>query len=277
MPLLTVTEPTSWSYPAVALHYEVSGDGPALCLLTGLGFGAWSWYLQIPALSQHFTTIAIDNRGIGESIAPPGPFSIADMANDAAALIRALDCGPAHILGLSLGGFIAQELVLRHPDLVSGLVLACTNAGLGHFIPASTLTLNRMMLEANAGWSDEILRQGGHLRFSDRALTERVPLIAELAERRRGRLPARELWDRQLGAAMSFSAGARLAAVRAPTLIIHGQDDPIVPVRNAELLADLIPNAELALIPEGRHLFFMEFAEQFNRRVIDFLTDVPRN
>lgn len=260
----------------VELHYEISGDGPPLCLITGLGFGAWSWYRQIPALAEHFTVIAVDNRGIGASIAPPGPFTIADLADDTAALMRSLALGPMHVLGLSLGGFIAQELVLRHPDLVAGLVLACTNAGLGHYVPATPEVVTRLMTEAAAGWSNEILREGAHLRFSDEALAARAPFIAELAERRRGKLAARDLWDRQVAAAMSFSAGTRLGEVRAPTLVIHGSDDPIVPARNGEMLAQLIPGARLALVPEGRHLFFIEFAERFNQMVIEFLVNVTK-
>lgn len=259
----------------VELHYEVHGHGPPLCLLTGLGFGIWSWYRQIPALAEHFTVLTIDNRGIGGPKAPPGPFTIADMADDAAALIRALDLAPTHVLGLSLGGFIAQELVLRHPDLVRGLVLSCTNAGLGHYVPASQATLTTIMAEADAGWSEDVLRRGGHLRFTDACLAKRPAFVDELARRRRGQLPARELWDRQIAAAMRFSAGARLAGVRAPTLIMHGGDDPIVAVRNGEILAELIPGAQISISPTGRHLFFIEFADDFNRQIIDFLHKVP--
>lgn len=258
------------------LYYEITGEGPPLVLITGLGFGIWSWYRQIPALSEQHTVIALDNRGIGRSSAPPGPFSIADMAEDVAALIRHLGAhhglgGRAHVLGLSMGGFVAQELVLAHPELVDRLILACTSAGRGYSVPASSATVATIMAEVDAGFADDILARGAHLRFSDRFTQEHPEALAELIERRRDKLPPRELWDRQVAAAMGFSTGERLSSVRAPTLVITGDDDPIVPPANADILAQGIPGARLCVIPGGRHLFFIEFAERFNREVVTFL------
>lgn len=257
----------------VDLYYEVQGQGPPLLLITGLGFGIWSWFRQRPALNRQFTTIAVENRGVGRSSAPSGAFSIADMADDCAALIRHLDVGPVHALGLSMGGFIAQELVCRHPQLVDRLILACTHPGLGYLVPASAVTVAALMAEANAGWSDEILARHGHLRYSDVCLAERPAFIAEASERRRGHTVARELWDRQVFAALAFTAGARLPGVTAPTLILGGDDDPLVPPANNQVLGALIPGARVVTIPTGRHLFFLEFADSFNQHIIDFLTE----
>lgn len=255
----------------LALYYDIQGQGPPLFMITGLGFGIWSWFRQRPTLNQHLTTIAVNNRGIGGSSAPAGSFSIADMADDCAAVIEHLGRGPVHVLGLSMGGFIAQELVCRHPHVVDRLVLACTHPGLGYYVSATTETVAALMTEANAGWSDDVLVQHGHLRYSDRCLAERPAFMAEVSERRRGQTASRALWDRQVAAAMAFSAGARLPDIRSPTLVLSGGDDPIVPPANSEALAAGIPNANLVMIPEGRHLFFIEFAESFNRHVLDFL------
>lgn len=251
------------------LHYQIEGRGRPLVLLNGLGFGNWSWFCQIPALSRRHTVIAVENRGIGQSRAPAGMFTIADMADDAAALIRGLGFERVHVLGASMGGYIAQELVLRHPGLVDRLVLACTSAGGTHAVPATPVTLAVLMAEAQAGWTDEILARGAHLRFSDACLAGRQPVLEQLRQLRR--LASRDIWQRQITAAMGFTAGARLSAVRAPTLVSTGDDDPIVPPANAEILARLIPGAQLSRFVGGRHLYFMEFADRFNREALEFL------
>src|SRR5216117_1508490 len=111
----------------IRVHYDVSGDGPPVLLISGLGAPAASWALQVKALAPHFRVVTLDNRGVGESDLPPDPvYTTAQLADDAATLLRQLKIDRAHVIGASMGGTIAQELAIRHPRLVRSLVLACT-------------------------------------------------------------------------------------------------------------------------------------------------------
>lgn len=254
----------------IELYYETIGDGPPLVLLTGLGFATWGWYRQIPTLSRHFTTIAIDNRGAGQSGKPDEPYSIRMMADDTAAVLDHLEVRGANVLGLSMGGYIAQELALSHPELVSRLILCSTATGGEDAVVGSEETFEFMRREAEAGWGEEVMQGSLTLRFSDHCIAEQGELIAEYAERRKNNKPPRHAWERQLAACFAFSSGPRLSAVTAKTLVITGDDDPIVPSANGRILADRIPGAELFEIPTGRHLAVIEFADQVNERVIAF-------
>lgn len=254
----------------IDIYYETAGDGPPLALITGLGFASWSWYRQIPPLSRQFTTIAIDNRGAGQSSKPDEPYSIKAMADDAAAVLRHLDVAGAAIVGVSMGGYIAQELALGHPGLVSRLVLCSTSAGGQDVVMASQETIDTLTREAAADWSPEVMKGTLNLRFSDRCITETPEVIAEYAAGRGDARPPRHGWERQIAACFEFSTGDRLATLSVPTLVITGDDDPIVPHDNSKILADKIPGAELVVIPTGRHLAIIEFADEINEHIMRF-------
>ena len=256
----------------IDIHHETAGEGPPLVLLTGLGFASWGWFRQIPTLSRHFTTIAIDNRGAGRSSKPDEPYSIAMMAEDAAAVLRHLGVRGANVLGLSMGGYIAQELALSHRELVARLILCSTAAGGEDAVIGTPETFAIMRREAEAGWGDEVMQESLTLRFSDRCIASKSELLAEYAELRKNNRPPRHAWAHQLQACFEFAAGPRLAGLDIPTLVITGDDDPIVPSANGRILADKIPGAELFEIPTGRHLAVIEFADQVNQRVIEFCT-----
>ena len=128
------------------LYTEEHGDGPPLLLITGLGYAIWSWQRQLPEWSQRFRCVAVENRGTGRSPKPPGPYSIEEMADDAA---EALEGRRAHVVGFSMGGYIAQTLAVRYPELVERLVLTCTATGGPDFLPTPEATTAAW--QANAG------------------------------------------------------------------------------------------------------------------------------
>jgi len=213
----------------VELYYEVSGAGEPLLLVAGLGFGAWSWFRQIPDLSQHFRVIAFDNRGAGLSEKPDCEYTIEMMAEDAVALLRTLNVARAHVLGHSMGGYIAQEIALRHPDVVSKLILVSTSFGGKNAVLMSPETAAQMRSELEAEDRETALRRGLSLRFSDRFLAEHPEIVEEFLARRKAHFPPAYAWQRQFAACLRFETESRLSALRIPTLIVTGSDDPIVP------------------------------------------------
>ncbi|MCS6803530.1 MAG: alpha/beta fold hydrolase [Acidobacteriota bacterium] len=262
----------------IELYYEIHGGEShehsgrlPLLLIAGLGFGAWSWYRQIPALAREFVTIAFDNRGAGQSDKPDTEYTIKMMADDAAMLLRALKVERAHVLGHSMGGYIAQELALGYPDLVASLVLVSSSFGGKNAVLMSAETAAQMRSELEAEDPEVALRKGLSLRFSDRFIAEHPDLVNEFIAVRRAHLPPREAWLRQFVACLTFETESRLPSLRIPTLIVTGDDDPIVPAENSRRLAASIPGSQLRVLEGARHLLFIEHAEAFNHIVIEFL------
>ena len=256
--------------PGFRMHYEIHGDGFPLLLINGLGSDRREWLFQIPAFAARFRVVAFDNRGAGDSAVPPGPYTIPGMADDAAALLAALGVGRAHVLGVSLGGMIAQELVLRHPALVERLVLACTTPGGKAAVRPSDEALAAFMRSPEAGPGEDLRRTIPFL-YTDRFVREHPGEIHAFIARRLAHPTSLEGHASQLAAAIGHAAGDRLAAVRAPTLVIAGSEDRLVPPANSETIAALIPGAKLVLLPGAPHRLFAECAEAFNREVLAFL------
>lgn len=257
-----------------ALYVEEHGEGFPLLLIQGLGYAVWAWRFQIPAFSQRFRTIAFDNRGTGRSFKPPGPYSIELLAADAGAVLDALDVERAHVLGLSMGGYIAQILALRRPELIRSLVLAATGPGrpTHESIPGETLAT----WLANAHLPPEdYARATMHLSFApgwaeaNSAVYERL-----LAARLEFPTPP-DCWAAQYDACVRFvEEGAPVEEIGVPTLVVHGDADRIVPLSNGRALARRIPQAEIAELPGRGHLALMEDPEPFNWVVMDFLERV---
>lgn len=195
--------------------------------------------------------ITFDNRGIGDSDAPPGPYDTATMAADAAAVLDAVGVRRAHVMGASLGGMIAQMVALDHPDRVDRLILACTTPGGGDAYPLPEATV--ALIRAAAGLPpEEALR-----RLTANALASDGPL-EDLLVRRRARPQDPAAWQAQSAASLGHDTTARLGSIAAPTLVVHGTADRVVDPRNAPLLAERIPGARLERLPDLGHLFFWE-------------------
>lgn len=254
----------------VRLAYEVRGTGPPLLLVHGLGYARWGWEPVADALAERFSTILFDNRGVGASDVPPGPYTARLMAEDAIAILDDAGLDRAHVLGTSLGGMVAQELVLGWPERVDRLVLACTTPGgpAAHPMPRQTvLLLGRVMLMSrNKGLRllvENALAPGaGRPELVERILAHRLSSPFDPAG-----------WQAQAAAGVAFDALERLDAISAPTLVLQGTADVVVDPRNAELLARRIAGARLELFPEGGHLFFWEDPQRFVQVVGEFLSE----
>ena len=255
----------------IKVYYEIHGKGDPLVLIMGLRRNAEWWYCQIPALSEHFKVIAFDNRGAGRSEKPRIAYSIRLFADDTAALLEALKIKSAHVLGISMGGYIAQELAINYPDNVRRLILGCTSCGGERAVLMSQERMKEF--EAVEGLTpEEILRKNMDIYFSDAFIQEHPEKIEEFMEISFRYPQPPEFFERQFAACLKHDTVDRLEHISAPTLIMAGVDDPLVPSENSRILKHLMPGAELFLFPDCRHCFFIEASEEFNQRAVDFFS-----
>ncbi len=256
--------------PGFRMYYETKGGGDPLLLINGLGSDSTEWLFQFPEFARRFLVVAFDNRGAGGSDTPPGPYSTAQMADDAVTLLTHLGAGRAHVLGVSLGGMIAQEVALRHPDRVRKLVLACTApGGEGSVRPAPDVL--KKFVRSPGGDPEEEIRRVLPFLYSEGYLRDRPEEIEEFVRRRLAIPVSVEGHSAQLSAAVSHSAWDRLTTIEAPTLVIAGDGDRVVPTENSRRIAQRIPGAKLLILPGAPHRLFAENAEAFNREVMSFL------
>lgn len=257
------------------LGYEVRGRGETLLLIAGLGRDRRMWDAQVPALSERLRVVTFDNRGVGQSDKPPGPYTAAQMADDAAGLLDALEVERACVAGASLGGLIAQELALSRPPRVLRLALLCTHPGQPLCVPMAQQTLSAIVPDPDA---DPVERLLGAMRLAHgvRFWSEHAAELSAAARARAGSLPSPACWWAQAAAGVSFAwAGRRIAA---PTLVMTGDEDRIVPAANSAALRRLIPGAEAAVFPGTGHYFFSEAPGPVNRTLAEFFLcdDVTR-
>lgn len=244
------------------LYYEREGAGEPLLLIQGMSGTHLAWGESFRSLlAAEFECIVFDNRGIGRSGPADEAFSIADMAADTAGLLDALDLESAHVLGISMGGMIAQELTLAHPDRVRSLTLGCTycgGPGSRLMDPADFQGLAEAFLADDRA---AVYRAMWELNLSPafRAEEERYAEFEAMAVA----LPApRETIERQLAAIAAHDTQNRLATIAVPTLVVHGTEDRILPVDNGHLIGSLLPGARLEILDATGHLFWWEHPER---------------
>ena len=246
----------------IELDFERSGSGPPLLAIMGMSGTALHWGEPfLTALREHFEVIVYDHRGVGRSSRLEGSVTIAQMAADAAGLLAALELDSAHVLGISMGGMVAQELALAHPELVRTLTLGCTYCG-GEGASLSAPEVMQRLTEAMmSGDRERALRVGWEINVSaglvdDAAAYERFLAVAEEYA------VAVPVVMAQAQACMAHDTSARLAGLSIPTLIIHGTEDEMLPVGNGHLIASLVPGARLEILDGVGHLFFWEQPER---------------
>jgi pimeloyl-ACP methyl ester carboxylesterase len=251
----------------VEVYYEISGRGPNLVLIEGLGVATWIWEKQIPELSKHFTVVAFDNRGAGKSSKPAGPYSISMMADDLAGLLDSLGIAKAHVLGISMGGFIAQDFALRYPAKVDRLILVATSAGGPDHVPMAPEVLAQMF--ASDGSPRELAAKKLALAYSEKFM--QTGEVEHLIDLRLNDPQPPAAYVAQATAGATFNLSDKVHQIQAPCLIMAATGDRLVPVANAHTLAGKISNSRLRIFEGFGHQFFVENAEAFNREVITFL------
>lgn len=249
------------------IRYSVGGEGPPLLLCNGIGA---SLELFAPLIEQfpHRTTVAWDAPGAGDSGVPWRCPSMKVTADIAATILDRVGIGRADVLGVSWGGAAAQEIALRHGDRVRGLVLAATSGGIPS-IPGD-VRVYRMMLGTRRYTSPSYLREVAPMLYGGDILRN-PELLERQAFARLGHAPTTTGYWWQLGAASRFSSLYRFWQLTAPTLVMAGDEDPIVHVANSRLLARVLPNAELEVLEGAGHLFLLTRPEWSARRIDRFL------
>ena len=252
-----------------------TGSGPPVLLIAGLGYATWCWTELREALGTELSLTAFDNRGAGRSAKPPGPYSIAQLADDAAAVLDALGLAEVAVLGHSMGGYIALTLALRHPRKVRSLTLVCTSPGGPATQPTPAATLQTWKLAGTMA-PQEYARRSMPKSFAP-GWTDAHPAEFERLLARRLQFPTpAQSWLAQYQACADYVAqGVPVEKITAPALVIHGEQDEVVVHANGKLLADRLPNARFVSLPRAGHLPFLEDPPGFAELVREHLSAPP--
>jgi pimeloyl-ACP methyl ester carboxylesterase len=262
----------------VRIAYELRGTWhrgrPWLVLIQGMGLDRHGWGRIPGKLRRRFRLVLVDNRGCGRSDRAGRSFTVADMAGDVVAVLDAAGIGRAHVLGASLGGMVAQELAIRHPDRVDALVLVCTAPGWPFAYPMPAPSVRLLVATARMP-AEAARRRHTENALSARAVRERPDLVDRLLERQGSRPAGRGTLSAQAAAGARYAGRLRQSRIRARTLVLHGDADTVVDPRNGRLLAARIPGAQLRIFPGLGHLLFWEDPDGFAAAVASFLLDRP--
>ena len=249
-------------------------------MIMGLGGSALGWEPALVAdLARSFRTIVYDNRGTGRSDKPDQEYSqeysIDGLAADAAALLDALGLARAHIFGVSMGGMVAQEFALRYPARVQTLTLGCTTAGGRNAVPAPPEAMAILTAPRNGLSDADLIRRAWPINYTAAYVQSHRAELEEGIVRVLAHPTPAFAYKRQLAATFKFNTYDRLPEIAAPTLVITGADDALMPARNSEIIARRIPGAQLKLVPNASHLFFNQEREAFVAALAPFLKAHP--
>ncbi len=257
----------------INMYYEVYGEGEPLVLIQGLSLDSSWWTNQIPVFSQKYRASVFDNRGVGQTDCPDSPYSTEMMADDTVALLKSLSVTAAHILGVSMGGMIAQQIALKYPEIVKSLILATTAAK----FPARAKHLTRLWLKmVEEQVSPETrLREVCLWVFTNKFFEdeEQVTAAVSLGLNHPHPQPDRGFAG-QVAALLQHDTQDKISQISVPTLILVGKEEIFIPVHFSQELAANIPNAELVVSERGGHNYWAETPELFNQAVMQFLTKV---
>ncbi len=266
------------------ISYKVQGNGEALVLIMGLGANKESWFMNLRTLSKHYKVIVFDSRGAGRTRGTGEPYTVREMSEDTIGLLDYLKIEKAHFVGVSLGSLVTQEIAIGFPQRVGKLVLAATWALMDDAVRKEDRDGKAGMPRRRGGLGDDftqkIVNDPGSMDIEKTMRT----FTAMSFGRRLFRIPmvlgARYYFKRggfrgvsdQLQAASKHNTLDRLGQIKAPTLVMAGTDDKVIPIEFSRIVADRIPGAKFVEFESGSHSFFMEMSRRFNREVLAFLS-----
>jgi 3-oxoadipate enol-lactonase len=262
------------------IAYELRGKlrwhRPWLVLIQGMGFDRRGWDPIARKLRRHFRLVLVDNRGSGLSDLPAGSFGVADMAGDVVAVLDDAGVRRAHTMGVSLGGMMAQELAVDHPDRVDGLVLVSTMPGWPFAFPMPAVSV-RLLAATGSMTRSAALRALTENALSAYTIERQPEVVDRLVDIQRSRQPGPRAVSAQAAAGARYAGRLRQTRIRARTLVVQGTADTVVDPANGRLLADRIPGARLLTFPELGHLLFWQDPDGFATAVISFLLNTGGN
>ena len=256
----------------IEIYYEITGSGPPLTLIMGLGCSARQWQRMVTVFAEYFQVITFDNRGVGRTSKPDMDYTTDLFADDTYALLKALKIDKTHLLGASVGGMIAQKFALKYPEMVDRLGLGCTMPNFTHLPPTDEVLQH--MQESQMVPLDEGIEMMMRLFLSEQFFAEQPEQTAKLREvmTTEKKEQGMDAFLLQLGAAMSHDTKDEVKNIKAPTLAIVGDLDPIAPVENSRFLVEQIPNSTLAEMTDVYHAFWVERFEEACEIIKKFLS-----
>jgi pimeloyl-ACP methyl ester carboxylesterase len=254
----------------IEMAYDDRGEGPPILFVMGFTGSRHHWLGFPDRFADRHRVITFDNRGVGESSAPGGgPYAIGQMARDALGLLDALGVGEASVLGVSMGGMIAQEMALAAPDRVKRLVLGCTSFGGPEAVPFGEDSV-QLFQSVGKMPAASLVRELVAINFSPAWLATHEDVVQGLVEHgTTHKMPRTGFWG-QMGAIAAHDTAARLSAVRTPTLVVAGDADRLIPVENSHRIGARIAGAEVTILPGVGHMFWVEAADEAERIVRAF-------
>jgi 3-oxoadipate enol-lactonase len=257
----------------INLNYDTYGDGEPLLLIMGFGMSGAGWLPSLPFFNG-FKSIYFDNRGTGLSDKPDGIYTVEGMADDASNLLKALGIPKAKVFGVSMGGMIAQELTLRHPEQVSKVVFGCTMAGgpTAKMAPqemVEKLVMANKMMAADPEKAFDLLMP----MLMPAEFIAAHPELKQMMLMGMKMMPPTppETADRALAGVMQFNAFDRLGQIKCPVLIVHGDQDLLIPVENSNLIKSKIPQAQMYIIPGAGHAFQSADPVGIHQKIVEWL------
>ena len=254
----------------IDVAYRISGTGEPLVMIMGITGSKWHWLGFDRRLGAEFLAIAFDNRGIGETSAPEGLTTIPQMATDTVGLLDALGIDRAHVFGVSMGGMIAQEIALGHPERVKTLILGCTNfGGSGQILPAPEV-YQRAFIIAGKG-AEQATRDILSVNLTPAFMKKRPDVVEELVRYGMEHRVKKHVLAAQMTAVSGHDTASRLSAIAAPTLVLAGDADELIPPQNSVEISGLIPQARITFLPGIGHMFWVEAPEEAAFQITKFI------
>jgi proline-specific peptidase len=261
----------------IELYFEIHGppQAPPIVFIGGWASYHWIWFRQIPAISKRYRCIVFDNRGSGRSSKPDYPYTMQMFADDTIGLMKALEIKDAHVLGISMGGLIAQQIAISYPEKLRSLIIVSSHFGGPNAVPMDDRTMALLIAIPTETISAEQAREMRYRATFSPGFLQENRSILEQTEKWIAQYPAPVYAQvHQTSAVSGFNAESEVKNIKVPTLIIHGTADLAVPPKNAELLANSIPNSKMVLIEGGSHFTIIEKYEEFNSTVMSFLDEL---